>query len=115
MKWTTDKLIGQEKKEVIFPCQDIREKQKKKLADLKESVLFYFTTSILKGMFSLKMMSKQKKEVQPKATQENKVGMFLVYNLYKLLLLSMNHNICSSVSYNFLWEGNFECVNSFLA
>lgn len=93
---TKTKLIGKDTRRVIFPCEDVREKKKKKIEALKENFLFFCTTSILKGMFPLKKTST---EIQPNPTQENKVGMFLVYNLYKLLLLSMNHNSCSSVSY----------------
>ena len=64
----------------IFPCEDVRVKKKKKIADLKESLLFFCTTSILKakGRFPMQMKGKMEMEGQLKTTQENKVGMFLV-------------------------------------
>ena len=80
---TMNKLIGQDKKKVIFPCEDIREKNKRKIEDLKDSFLFFCSTSILNGMFPLRMRSKQKTEGQLKTTQENEVRMFVVYNLFK--------------------------------
>ena len=52
------KPIESDKKKVIFPCEDIREK-KKKIENLKNSFLFYCTTSLLKGMFPLKIMEEQ--------------------------------------------------------
>ena len=81
MKRTMKKPIGNEKKKVTFPCEDIREK-KKKIEDLKNSFLFYCTTSLLKGLFPLKMMEKQKADEQLKRTQENKVGVFFQFIIY---------------------------------
>ena len=72
---TTTKLNGKERKQVIFPCEDVREKKKRKIEDLKESAIFYCTAAILKGMFPLKKTST---EIQSNSTQEPKVGMFLV-------------------------------------
>ena len=96
---TTTKLNGKERKQVIFPCEDVREKKKRKIEDLKESAIFYCTAAILKGMFPLKKTST---EIQPNPSQETKVGMILDYNLLKLLLHRMNHNSCSLVSCLFI-------------
>ena len=65
---------------VIFPCEDVREKKKKKVADLKESLLFFCATSILKakGLFPLELKCNKEMEGQLKAAHEYKVGMFLV-------------------------------------
>ena len=65
---------------VIFACEDVREKKKKKIADLKESLLFFCATSILKakGCFPPKLEGRMEVEGQLKTAQENKVGMFLV-------------------------------------
>ena len=64
----------------IFPCEDVRVKKKKKIADLKESLLFFCTASILKakGLLPLQLKGKKEMEGQLGATQENKVGVFLV-------------------------------------
>ena len=84
---TKTKLNGKDTttRPVIFPCEDVREKKKKKIADLKESLLFFCTTSILKakGLFPMQMKGKMEMEGQLKTTQENKVGMFLVQNRFK--------------------------------
>ena len=81
LKRTTYKLIGQDKKKVIFSCEDIREK-KKTIEDLKDRFIFYCTSSILQGMFPLRTMSNQKTEGHLKPSQENKIRMILVYNLF---------------------------------
>ena len=72
---TTTKVNGKDRKQVIFPCEDVREKKKRKIEDLKDSAIFYCTAAILKGMFPL---MKTSTEIQPNPTQEPKVGMFLV-------------------------------------
>ena len=93
---TKTKLIGKDTRRVIFPCEDVREKKKKEIEALKENFLFFCTTSILKGMFPLKKTST---EIQPNPTQENKVGKFLVHNLFMLLLHKRNHDDFFSVLY----------------
>ena len=77
---TTAQPNGKDTIRVIFPCEDVRVKKKKKIADLKESLLFFCTTSILKakGLFPMQMKGKMELEGQLKTSQENKVGMFLV-------------------------------------
>ena len=87
LKQTMEKPIGMDKKKVIFPCEDIREKNKRKLEDLKENFFFYCATSILKGISPQKKMIQQRIEGQLQTTQKIKVRMFLVCNLSKLLLL----------------------------
>ena len=75
---TTAQPNGKDTIRVIFPCEDVRVKKKKKIADLKESLLFFCTTSIMKAKGLLPLPPKGKKEGQLGATQENKVGVFLV-------------------------------------
>ena len=87
LKQTMEKPIGMDKKKVIFPCEDIREKKKRKLEDLKENFFFYCATSVLKGISTQKKLNQQRTEGQLQTTQEIKVRMFVVYNLLKLLLL----------------------------
>ena len=80
---TTAQPNGKDTIRVIFPCEDVRVKKKKKIADLKESLLFFCTTSIMKAKGLLPLPPKGKKEGQLGATQENKVGVFLVLNRFK--------------------------------
>ena len=78
LKWTMEKPTGTDKKKVIFPCEDVREKNKRKLEDLKENLFFFCATSILKGISTQKKLSQYRTNGQLQTNQEIKVRMFLV-------------------------------------
>ena len=87
LKWTMEKPTGTDKKKVIFPCEDVREKNKRKLKDLKENLFFFCATSILKGISTQKKLSQYRTNGQLQTNQEIKVRMFLVivYQSYSCL------------------------------
>ena len=87
LKWTMEKPTGTDKKKVIFPCEDVREKNKRKIQDLKENLFFFCATSILKGISTQKKLSQYRTNGQLQTNQEIKVRMFLVivYQSYSCL------------------------------
>ena len=87
LKQTTEKPTGTDKKKVIFPCEDVRVKNRRKLEDLKENLFFFCATSILKGISTQNKLSQHRTIGQLQTTQDIKVRMFLVivYQHYSCL------------------------------
>ena len=87
LEQTIEKPTGTEKKKVIFPCEDVRVKNRRKLEDLKENLFFFCATSLLKGISTQKKLSQHRTIGQLQTTQDIKVRMFLVivYQSYSCL------------------------------